>query len=151
MTPEANQENKLIFTFSTHSGIIVGMVKKSALIILLVGDLITLLIVTLLGFSTHNANVSLFRFAANYLPLVIAWLVVAPWFGAYSLETANTPKRIPQIILAVLVCAPLAAVLRGIVLNSVVQTIFVIVLALTNGLGIGIWRGLWILFNKRKN
>ena len=128
------------------------MVKKSALITLLVGDLVALLIVTLLGFSTHKANVSLFRFAANYLPLVIAWLVVAPWFGAYSLETANAPKRLPQIILAVLICAPLAAVLRGIVLRSVVQTVFVIVLGLTNGLGIGIWRGMWILlFNKRKN
>ncbi len=127
------------------------MVKKSALIILLVGDLVTLLIVTLLGFSRHNAHISLFRFAANYLPLVIAWLVVAPWFGAYSLETANSPKRLPQLLLAVLVCAPLAAVLRGLVLNSVVQTVFVIVLGLTNGLGIGIWRGLWILFYKRKN
>ncbi|MAT45754.1 MAG: hypothetical protein CL609_25765 [Anaerolineaceae bacterium] len=127
------------------------MVKKSALITLLVGDLITLLIVTLLGFSTHNANVSLFRFAANYLPLVIAWLVVAPWFGAYTSETATSPRALPQLVLAVLVCAPLAAVLRGIVLSSVVQTVFVIVLGLTNGLGIGIWRGLWILFDKRKN
>jgi hypothetical protein len=127
------------------------MVKKSTLITLLAGDLITLLIVTLIGFSNHQSNLSLFRVAANYLPLALAWLVVAPWFGAYKLETATQPIHIPQLILAVLVCAPLAAVLRGMVLGSAVQTIFVVVLGLTNGLGIGIWRGLWIAFYKRKH
>ncbi len=126
------------------------MLKKSALITLLAGDLITWLIVTLIGFSNHQSNLSLFRVAVNYLPLVLAWLVVAPWFGAYKLETATQPIRIPQLVLAVLICAPLAAVLRGMLLGTVVQTIFVVVLGLTNGLGLAVWRALWILFYKRK-
>lgn len=126
------------------------MVKKSTILTLLIGDLITLLVVTIIGIGSHENTISIYRVGVNFLPLTIAWLIVAPWFGAYDQNIIPYFKRIPQLLLAVLVAAPLAALLRGFILNTMVQPIFVVVLGLTNALGIGIWRGLWIIFSKRK-
>lgn len=127
------------------------MGKKSTLITLLVGDLIALLLVTLVGISSHNEQLSFYRTAVNFLPLVIAWLIVSPWFGAYDANMISSPKRILQILLAVFVCTPFAAVLRGMILNTAVQTSFVLVFALTNTVGIGLWRSIWVFLHQRKN
>ncbi len=127
------------------------MGKKPTLIFLLAGDLLTILLVTLVGISSHNGQLSFYRIAVNGLPLIIAWLVTAPWFGAYTPEMVTTANKIPQYLLAVIICTPLAAVIRGAILNTPVQTSFVLVLALTTAVGIGLWRGIWLFLNRRKN
>lgn len=122
--------------------------KRSALI---VGDLLTLLITTLVGFATHGETDLSFlpRLAASYLPLSVSWLLLAPWFGLFRPEITSNPKQLWRPALALLFAAPLAALLRALILHSVVIPIFAIVLGATSALGIIIWRGIYFVLNHK--
>lgn len=111
---------------------------------LLVGDAIVLAILTIIGFATHGeTGVSyLPRMAASFVPLLFGWFVLAPWFGLFDRETISDPKNLWRIPLLFLFAAPLAALLRSVMLATPVIPIFVLVLGSTNALGMMIWR--WI-------
>ena len=56
--------------------------------ILFLGDILVLLIVTLIGFATHGEMGLSFlpRMAATFIPLCVSWFVVAPWLGLFQDE-----------------------------------------------------------------
>jgi hypothetical protein len=51
--------------------------------------------------------------------------------------------------LAALFVAPLAAVLRGFILNAPVIPIFAAVLAATSALGMVVWRAMYLFLNRK--
>ncbi|MGH9429260.1 MAG: hypothetical protein ACRD2L_23505, partial [Terriglobia bacterium] len=51
--------------------------------------------------------------------------------------------------LAALFAAPLAAVLRGLMLNTPIIPIFAVVLGVTSTLGMVVWRALYFLLNRK--
>ncbi|HUI88303.1 MAG TPA: DUF3054 family protein [Anaerolineales bacterium] len=138
--------------------------------ILPLGDGLTLLIVTLIGFTTHGEFDIFFlpRMAATYIPLLIAWFLIARWLG---LLTTTLPPPHPEGILgrwraegplffteategaraglAMLFAGPLAVVLRGLLLNAPIIPIFAVVLSLTSALGLMIWRTVYLLLKRR--
>jgi len=119
--------------------------------LLIIGDILALLITTIIGFITHGeGNLSfLLRFLAAFVPLTVAWLLLAPWFGLFQPEITSSPKQLWRPVLAMIFAAPLAVVFRGLILNAAILPIFVIVFGATSAFGIVIWRGLyWLL--KRK-
>ncbi|WKZ39726.1 MAG: DUF3054 domain-containing protein [Anaerolineales bacterium] len=111
---------------------------------LIIGDVVVLAILTIIGFATHGeTGVSyLPRMAASFVPLLFGWFVLAPWFGLFDRETISDPKKLWRIPLLFLFAAPLAALLRSVMLATPVIPIFVLVLGSTNALGMMIWR--WI-------
>jgi hypothetical protein len=119
--------------------------------ILILGDLLAIALVTIIGFITHGeADLSFLpRMAALYFPLSISWFLLAPSLGLFQRETTSNPKQLWRPALAAFFAAPLAAVLRGFILNAPIIPIFAVVLAGTSALGMVIWRGLYI-FLKRK-
>ena len=119
--------------------------------ILYVGDAIALLVVTLAGFITHGETDLSFlpRFLATFVPLVLAWFLLAPWFGLFEPEVASNPKQLWRPLLAMLFAAPLAVVVRGLLLNAAILPIFAIVLAVTSAFGFAIWRGLYVFLKIR--
>ncbi len=127
----------------------VGM-RKSGLIV--AGDLVSLAIVILIGFGTHGeTNVQFLpRMAAAYLPAVLAWFLLAPQFELFSEEITGSITQLWRPMFVLLFAGPLAAVLRGLVLNSPIPPIFVVVLTLTCGAGLTLWRLLYLLILKRK-
>jgi DUF3054 family protein len=116
--------------------------SKSTLII---GDIFAIALVNLVGFATHGEADLAFlpRMAALFFPLSVSWFLLAPALGLFQREITSNPKQLWRPVLAMIFAAPLAAVLRGFILNAPVIPIFAAVLAATSALGMVIWRLIW--------
>ena len=120
--------------------------------VLILGDILTILLITLIGFATHGELNTYFitRMSALFFPLIIAWFLLSPWFGLFQTEIIPNPKQLWRPALAMLFAAPLAAVLRGLILNAPIIPIFVVVLAATSAFGMVLWRGIYFLLNRNR-
>lgn len=119
--------------------------------LLVFGDILALAMVTLAGFATHDSlEISaLPRMLATFLPMLAGWFLVAPWLGLYETETSLRPGLLWRPVLAVLLSTPLAATLRGVILNAAILPIFVGVMAGSAGLGLLAWRALYLWLARR--
>src|SRR5687767_10119163 len=119
--------------------------------VLYAGDALSIAALTLIGFAIHGEmNISFLpRMGAAFVPLVISWFLLAPWFGLFQQETISNLQQLWRPALAMIFAAPLAAVLRGFILHMPVLPIFAAVLAGTSALGMVIWRVLYLLWNRR--
>ncbi len=129
-------------------------------IVLIFGDALTLLIITLIGFATHGeTSLSFFpRMLTTFIPLLIAWFLIAPWFGLFttpSVAARHLPRfgggwvGVITVGLAMLFAGPLAVVLRGLILNAPIIPIFAVVLSATSALGMMIWRMFYSVLNDK--
>ena len=118
---------------------------------LILGDILAILITALIGFATHGeAELSFLpRMAAAFFPLTVAWFLLAPWFGLFQKEIISNTKQLWRPALAMFFAAPLAAILRGIILNAPIIPIFAIVLSATSALGMVVWRALFLVLNRK--
>ncbi|MFT3893494.1 MAG: DUF3054 domain-containing protein [Anaerolineales bacterium] len=117
--------------------------KRSFLII---GDILAILLVTIIGFATHGELGTSFaaRMAAAFFPLTVAWFLLAPFIRLFQLEITSNPRQLWRPVLAMFFAGPFAAVLRGFLLNAPVIPIFAVVLSATSAFGMLVWR--WIYF-----
>jgi uncharacterized sodium:solute symporter family permease YidK len=111
--------------------------------ILLAGDGLVLLAVTLAGFENHNSSLAGGRWLTSFLPLVIAWGMVAPWLGNYQERIWQRPIQAWRALLAMVLAAPLAGFLRAVLLNGTVIPIFVVALGGVSALSMTAWRLVW--------
>jgi hypothetical protein len=108
------------------------------------GDGVVLFVVTLIGFATHGElSGAGLRLLSTLLPLGTAWAVAASALGLYQVSQAVNWKQLWRVLLAMLLAAPLAGILRGFWLNGVVIPVFVTVLGATSALGLLIWRAVF--------
>jgi len=123
------------------------MNKKS---ILILGDILALAIVTIIGFVTHGEGSLEYlpRMSAAFFPLIIAWMILAPWFELFNPEVASNLKLIWRVPLAVIFTAPLALIFRGFILNGPIIPIFAVVFTITSAFGLIVWRLIYFLFSK---
>jgi hypothetical protein len=125
--------------------------RRSQISILIIGDLITLALITGFGFATHGTLGSAgFRILTTFTPLLIAWVAVAPFLGAYDPERALDARQLWRPFWAMVIAAPLAAWLRGVWLNAPILWIFVLVLGGFSSLGILAWRAVYALVMARR-
>src|SRR5215217_299974 len=124
-------------------------------IILILGDLLAIAIVTFIGFASHGevgaglpSPSILPRMAAIYFPLSVAWFVLAPFMGLFQQETITNPKQLWRPALTAFFAAPVAAVLRGFLLNAPVIPIFAVVLGVTTAVGMVLWRSVYFLVGR---
>jgi hypothetical protein len=117
--------------------------------ILILGDILALLVITFIGFATHGeAGLSFLpRMAAAFFPLAISWFLLAPWFDLFQDEIVHNARQLWRPALTALFTAPLAAVLRGFILNAPIIPIFAVVLGVTTAFGIVFWRWLYFLLS----
>jgi hypothetical protein len=120
---------------------------------LVVGDIAAILVVTLIGFATHGeADLSFLpRMAAMFFPLAVSWFMLSPFFGLFQMDLTSNPRQLWRPALAMIFAAPLAAVLRGFILNAPIIPIFAAVLAATSALGMVVWRGIYLLLRQRSS
>lgn len=119
--------------------------------ILILGDILAILITTLIGFATHGeANVAFLpRMAAAFFPLAIAWFLLAPFLGLFQQEHIGSPRQLWRPVLGMIFAGPLAAVLRGLLLNAPIIPIFAVVLSSTSAFGMLVWRGIYLFFKPK--
>ncbi|MDD2694905.1 MAG: DUF3054 domain-containing protein [Anaerolineales bacterium] len=121
--------------------------------LLILGDVITLVLVTLFGFASHGELESAgWRMLTTLLPMALAWFAVAPVAGAYQEEGLKSLRQLWRPLYAMLLAGPLAAILRGVWLNRPVIPAFALVLAAVGGAAILAWRLLyyWAIARKSK-
>ena len=110
----------------------------------IIGDILLHAILTVAGFASHNELNAVLRMFTTFLPLLIAWFWVAPWFGLFDVDVVRSPKRVWwRTAWAWTAVAPLGALLRALWLGTVVIPIFALVLTGLNALGFVIWRVLY--------
>ena len=118
---------------------------------LIVGDILVILITIVIGFATHQETGVAFlpRMAALYFPLTITWFILAPFLGLLQSEITSNFKQLWRPVLAMIFAAPLAVVVRGLLLNTSIIPIFAVVLSATSAFGMVIWRGIYFLLNRK--
>jgi len=116
---------------------------------LILGDILAIALLTLVGFASHEEfDVSFLpRMAATFFPLLIAWFVIAPWFGLFQHDYPSRIRLHWRIGLAALYASALAAFLRGLVLQSEIPPIFILALGGSAALGMMIWRWFYSLYH----
>ena len=119
--------------------------------ILFFGDLLAMLLITFIGFASHGeAGISFLpRMAAIFFPLSVSWFLLAFPLGLFHPGMLSNVKQLWRPVLAMIFAAPLAAILRGLLLNAPVIPIFAAVLSLTSAFGMLVWRVIWYLIARR--
>ena len=119
--------------------------------VLILGDILAIGLITLIGFATHGETdlAYLPRMAATFFPLVIGWFLLAPRLGLFQEEVIYQARQLWRPALTAFFAAPMAAVLRGLMLNAPIIPIFAIVLGAASALGMVVWRALYFLLNRK--
>jgi len=117
----------------------------------LIGDIISLAILTVIGFATHGETGFSFlpRMGVIWLPMLFGWFVLSPWFGLSNEEVIENPKNLWRIVLVMLFVAPLAATLRAAFLGAAMIPLFPLILGGSNAIGMMVWRWIYILIARR--
>ena len=125
--------------------------NRCQVVILLVGDVVILGLVTVFGFATHGTySTAGIRMLSTFIPLVIAWFMVAPHLGAFDLQVVKNYRNLWRPFWAMVIAAPMAAWLRGAWLNAPILPIFVVVLGGFSALGLLFWRSTYFLIRQLK-
>ncbi len=121
--------------------------------LLIIGDIITLGLVTVYGFASHNELGSAgLRLLSTFLPLVIAWILMAPHLGLFESVRISDPRQLWRPFWAMILAAPLAAWIRGAWLNTPIIPIFVVIIGGVSAAAILAWRALfWLIFFRVRN
>jgi hypothetical protein len=117
------------------------------------GDILMALILSIVGYLTHYANLEAFswRWLSTFLPFCLGWILAATSSGLYSDAISGHPWQAAwRAGIAAGLAAPFAAMLRGVYLNAAVSPLFMVVLSACSALGFGVWRCLWAWFGDGK-
>jgi hypothetical protein len=121
---------------------------------LIVGDVIAIAVITVIGFASHGETEISFvpRMLTTFVPLIIGWFLIAPWLGLFNPQTASNPKQLWRPPLAMLLAAPMTAILRATMLNAVALPLFTLILGGSAALGMLVWRAIWnsLAYRKRQ-
>lgn len=123
---------------------------SSSQLLLLIGDLIILLLVTLFGFASHGTLGSAgTRMLTTFVPLVIGWLLIAPHLGVFDPVKAVRWQDLWRPFWAAVLAAPFSAWLRGAMLGAPILPIFVVVMGGVTALSLLAWRAIYVLARSR--
>ena len=124
--------------------------RAREIIALILGDVITLGLVTVIGFASHGtAGTAGSRMLTTFIPLVVAWFLIAPFLRVYERKVFLDWRQLWRPFWSMVFAGPMAALIRGIILSAPITPIFVIVLGGVSALGMLTWRGLFMIILKR--
>jgi len=114
---------------------------------LALGDSGMLALITIIGFASHGETGLSFapRMLTTFLPLLVGWFLIAPWLGLFDEQVNSDPGQFWRPILAMVLAAPLTAILRAVMLNGAALPLFTLILGGSAALGMLAWRLLWRL------
>ena len=128
----------------------VESIRERRTLVLYVGDIVMIVVVTLIGFASHGTlSEAGSRMLTTFAPMLVSWFLAAPFLGLYDPEKNTDYRELWRVVLAGIFAAPLAALLRGILLNAPIHAVFVLVLGGASILGMLIWRIVYMIFLTR--
>lgn len=118
--------------------------------VLIIGDVLTFLIVTIIGFASHGTvGTAGTRMLTTFFPLLAAWFLVAPLLRLFIGPVVSDWRQLWRPVWGMIIAAPLAAWLRGLLLGTPILPLFVIILGGVSAVGILVWRALFWLYISR--
>ncbi len=128
------------------------MEKTKRNYLLILGDVILFVLVTIIGFARHETlGTAGARMLATFIPLLLAWMAAAPFLNCYSPEVYAAPRQLWRPVWAMVLAAPMAAFLRSLLLGGApILPVFVLVMMGVSALGILVWRGVFVLIVRKK-
>ena len=124
--------------------------RLSKVIWILIGDAIALVLVTVYGFATHETlGTAGTRLLTTFIPLLVAWLLIAPYLGVYQLSLVGEFRQLWRPFWAMVLAAPFAAWMRAAWLGTAILPVFVVVLGGVSALALLAWRFLYWLITTR--
>jgi hypothetical protein len=116
---------------------------------LILGDILALATITVIGFASHGeTDISYVpRMFTTFLPLVVSWFLIAPWLDLFKTRTVLNAKQLWRPPMAMLLAAPMTAILRATMLSTVALPLFTIILGGSAAIGMLVWRGVWVWVN----
>jgi hypothetical protein len=124
--------------------------QKPPPLLLILGDLLAVLLITLLGFDHHGESTAWLRMFTTILPLCLGWGLAAGLLGLYQEPVARDAHQIWRPAVAALLGAPLACWLRGAWLGAPIPPIFILVMVSAVAIVMTVWRGGWMLVKRRQ-
>lgn len=115
------------------------------------GDVVVLIVLTIVGFASHSTLDETVRMIVTTAGVLVAWAIVAPWFGAFSAEAITRWNGVWRVALAWAVAAPVAGFLRGLLLDLVVSPTFILVTIAVNGAALVAWRVGFAVVHRRRS
>jgi len=113
--------------------------------LLIAGDIAALAAFGVVGLTSHEDSITLTTFARAILPFPVAWLIVAPWTGAFSERAVDGRYPIANVLMAWLAAGVLAMCERALVFDRELFTAFFAIGIMGGGLFLAAWRGLYRL------
>ncbi len=108
---------------------------------LLIGDGLTLFLMTGVGFLVHGTLDELGRLVLTGGLVVLVWLGVSTSLGLATPEAHDRPRWWLRLLWAMVLTVPLALTLRGLLLGQAVNPMFPVAMSTFSGLGMLVWRG----------
>jgi hypothetical protein len=119
-------------------------------LILILGDVVILALVTVYGFASHDElGTGGARMLTTFIPLVVAWLLIAPHLKVFDIAVVSNPLQLWRPFWAMILAAPMATWMRGAWLRSPILPIFVVILGGVSALALLAWRLLFWLITSR--
>lgn len=116
-----------------------------------VGDVVVLIVLTVLGFASHSTLDETWRLLVTTVGVLAAWAIVGPWFGVFSTEVLTRWHAVWKVALAWAIAAPVAGFFRGLVLDLSVSATFILVTIAVNGAALVVWRVAYAEFRARRS
>ena len=122
--------------------------------VLVAGDILAFLLFAVAGHGQHHETITLGRIVATAAPFVVAWLVSAPWLGAFgrlgSAATTRPRHLLQRTAIAWIVAWPLALILRAFWMRAGIPPAFALIALVANAVLLLGWRGVasWLLWRQ---
>ncbi len=112
---------------------------------LALGDALTLLIVTLIGFASHNQLSFSFlgRMALSWVPFTLAWWLLAGRMGLLNPRQKLSLRQTLDLTVATFYAATVGMLLRALALRGVLLPVFALVMAAVAWPALWLWRWIW--------
>jgi hypothetical protein len=119
-------------------------------VLLLIGDVMVLLLVTLIGFASHDRlDSGILRILSTFVPLLVGWGLIGVHVGVFDPVRAADPHQLWRPFWAMVLAGPFAGWMRALFLRTEVAPILVIILGGISALSLLAWRSLYLVLNQR--
>ena len=118
-------------------------------IILILGDLAAFVAFGAIGMASHEDGVTLKTVARAVLLFPAAWLLIAPWFGAFSQRAGAghgwgpNPRGLMRVALVWLPAGAIALIARAAIFDRALFNAFFVVAMVGYGLFLIAWRAIY--------
>jgi hypothetical protein len=119
------------------------MTRERAILLLSTGDVGAFVAFGVIGLVSHEKSFDVAPVVRSIVPFAVAWLVIAPLFGAFSEEAVRGRKPLGEIALVWLPAGVVALAARALIFDRELFSAFFVIALIGHGLFLLSWRAVY--------